>query len=189
MIRITGGAWRGRKIHTPDGLATRPTPSRIREALFDVLGHELRGREFWDLYAGSGAVALEALSRGALAAHCVESSRRAARVLQRNVELLGCADRWRLHAMALPAFLYTNVFAPAPGAVVFADPPYGMGLALTTLEALGQRFAGEESAFLTLALQTERAADLPLNAGAWHVRKSYGHGDSTLWIYDLRSGG
>ena len=119
--RITGGLWRGRVLRTPEGKTTRPTASRVREALFDILGHDCSGRRVADLYAGSGAVGLEALSRGAESAVFLETDRAASEVLRGNVALVGANARLeRRDAVAWAA-------APENRAqfdLVFVDPPF-----------------------------------------------------------------
>ncbi|MGY2875478.1 16S rRNA (guanine966-N2)-methyltransferase [Marmoricola sp. URHA0025 HA25] len=123
MTRIIGGTAGGRRLQTPPGDATRPTSDRVREALFSALEAEfgtLRGLRFLDLYAGSGAVALEAASRGAEGVTAVESGRRAAQVVSANAASTGLALDVRQQPVAA-------VLAAAPVAaygVVFLDPPY-----------------------------------------------------------------
>ncbi len=124
MTRIIGGSARGRRLRTPSGEATRPTSDRVREALFSALEADLgslSGLRFLDLYAGSGAVGLEARSRGARSVTAVESQRATARLVQDNAVALGLDD---VEVLARPV---ARVLAQPPGApydVVFADPPY-----------------------------------------------------------------
>ena len=123
MTRIIGGSAGGRRLQTPPGEATRPTADRVREALFSALEAQfgtLRGLRFLDLYAGSGAVALEAASRGAEGVTAVESDRRTARVVSANAAALGFEVDLRTQPVA--AVLATTPAAPYD--VVFLDPPY-----------------------------------------------------------------
>src|SRR3954447_23101521 len=123
MTRIIGGSAGGRRLQTPSGDATRPTADRVREALFSALEAEfgsLHGLRFLDLYAGSGAVAMEAASRGAVGVTAVESDRRTARIVAANASALGFDVDVRPHPVA-------TVLATPPVAaydVVFLDPPY-----------------------------------------------------------------
>ena len=123
MTRIIGGTAGGRRLQTPPGDATRPTADRVREALFSALEAQfgtLRGLRFLDLYAGSGAVALEAASRGAVGVTAVESDRRTARIVTANVAAVGLEVDVRVQPVAA-------VLATPPAAaydVVFLDPPY-----------------------------------------------------------------
>jgi len=132
-VRIIAGQWRGRPIEAPAGTATRPTSDRAREGLFSMLASRIgtfEGLAVADLFAGTGALGLEALSRGA--AHCtfVERDRAALDALRRNAERLGAGDRADIRAQAVE-------HAPAPARpydILFLDPPYGTGLASAALE-------------------------------------------------------
>jgi 16S rRNA (guanine966-N2)-methyltransferase len=124
MTRIIGGTAGGRRLLTPRGTATRPTSDRVREALFSAVeawSGSLRGLRFLDLYAGSGAVGLEAWSRGAGVVTFVEQDRRAAALIARNAETLG-ASRAGVTASSVAAALRKAPAAPYD--IVFADPPY-----------------------------------------------------------------
>jgi 16S rRNA (guanine966-N2)-methyltransferase len=120
-VRVVAGELRGRRIEAPPGTTTRPTTDRVREAVFNALGSRdiIEGRTVADLYAGSGALGFEALSRGA--AHCtfVERDRTALASLRRNIDALALASRARVvagDALAVAASIQADV--------VFADPPY-----------------------------------------------------------------
>jgi 16S rRNA (guanine966-N2)-methyltransferase len=124
-MRIVAGRWRGRRIGAPAGSHVRPTLDRVREAWMSILQLHLPGARVLDLYAGSGALGLEALSRGAIGADFVEKDPGSLRALQENIDLLGAGDLARVHRKsALP-------FAAALGRfdydVAFADPPYAGG--------------------------------------------------------------
>ncbi|GIF10498.1 16S rRNA (guanine(966)-N(2))-methyltransferase RsmD [Actinoplanes teichomyceticus] len=128
MTRIIAGTYGGRRLSAPSGAHTRPTSDRVREAFFSSLDTmtELSGARFADLYAGSGAVGLEALSRGADHALLVESDTKAARVIRDNIMALRVGASARLVAGKV-----AQVLAEPPGGgpydVVFADPPYALG--------------------------------------------------------------
>jgi 16S rRNA (guanine966-N2)-methyltransferase len=132
VLRITGGEFRGRKLKTLPGLATRPTAGRVKEALFSILGGEVSGAEVLDLFAGSGALGLEALSRGAQHVVFVERDKKAAALIRANCETLGtkavevvCADVFSWLAHRRGAF-----------DLIFLDPPYRQSLARRTLDLL-----------------------------------------------------
>lgn len=125
MTRIIGGTAGGRKLRTPTGDATRPTSDRVREALFSALEAQigsLAGLRVLDLYAGSGAVGLEALSRGAAVLTAVESDRRTAALIASNATDLG----FRIDVVAHPVARALSTSPAAPYDVVFLDPPYPM---------------------------------------------------------------
>ncbi|MEV0939982.1 16S rRNA (guanine(966)-N(2))-methyltransferase RsmD [Micromonospora wenchangensis] len=127
MTRIVAGTLGGRRIAAPAGGGTRPTSDRVREALFSAVAAEvdLDGARFADLYAGSGAVGLEALSRGAAHVLLVESDPRAARVIRENVAALRAAPAARLVTGRVAGVVAAGP-GDAPYDVVFADPPYAV---------------------------------------------------------------
>ena len=127
MTRIIGGVASGRRIVVPPR-GTRPTTDRVRESLFNIVSarRDLTGLAVLDLYAGSGALGLEALSRGAASALFVESDQRTGAVITRNIETLGLAGA-TLRRGAVTAVLAAG--APAPVDLVLADPPYNVAAA------------------------------------------------------------
>lgn len=134
-MRIIAGAWRGRALLAPAGQATRPTSDRAREGLFSMLASRLgsfEGLQVADLFAGTGALGLEALSRGA--AHCtfVEQDRAAVDILRRNIDKLGAGDRAEIRAQPVAHVPPP----PRPLDLVLIDPPYGQGLAEAALARL-----------------------------------------------------
>jgi len=136
-VRIIAGSLGGRRLVAPRGHATRPTSDRVREALFSALG-DVSGKEVLDLYAGTGALGIEALSRGALEARFVEGNRAVARALRENLARLGLEER--------AAVLETDLARPAwpagaDGAfdLVFLDPPYAGDAGARWLTLLGAR--------------------------------------------------
>jgi len=122
-MRIIGGRLGSRTLQAPPGLATRPTSDRLRETLFNVLAPRIEGASFLDLYAGSGAVGIEAISRGAARAVFVERAAPALKVLRANLARLGIEKGIELYAGAVSAFLRRGG-ADAGFDVVFIDPPY-----------------------------------------------------------------
>ena len=141
-MRIIAGSLRSRALTAPPGLATRPTSDRLRETLFNVLAPRIRDAVFLDLYAGSGAVGIEALSRGATSVTFVERAPAALKVLRANLARLGLTAGFRIHPGSVGAFLrlaassgpqperrekrerYEEVFNRERHEVVFLDPPY-----------------------------------------------------------------
>jgi 16S rRNA (guanine(966)-N(2))-methyltransferase RsmD len=125
MTRVIAGTARGRRLAVPRGTATRPTSDKVRGAVFNLLGQFFDGGDVLDLYAGTGALALEALSRGCARAVCVETDRATAEVLRRNAEACGFADRVEIRRERVEDALRRlprRVFALA-----FVDPPYAAG--------------------------------------------------------------
>jgi 16S rRNA (guanine966-N2)-methyltransferase len=140
-MRIIAGSYRSRTLAAPAGLATRPTSDRLRETLFNVLAPRIESSAFLDLYAGSGAVGIEALSRGAARVEFVERAPAALLALKTNLARLGVTDGFRIHNRSVGGFLrqlkegadFDIVFD-----IVFLDPPYDAAHEYaTTLGLLG----------------------------------------------------
>lgn len=125
-MRVIAGTLRRRTLKAPPGLATRPTSDRLRETLFNVLAPRIEGSRFLDLYAGSGAVGIEAVSRAAATVTLVERAEPALKVLRDNLDQLGLRGQLRVEAVSVPVFL--KRVRPSSTAmqfdVVFLDPPY-----------------------------------------------------------------
>lgn len=120
-MRVIGGEFRSRRLKSVPGLETRPTPDRLREALFNVLAPRIEGAIFLDVYAGTGAVGIEALSRGAKRCLFVEKNRGAVAVIRENLAELGLESRAEVYT-SKPAPVLERVNAD----IVFLDPPYEM---------------------------------------------------------------
>ncbi len=168
-MRIIAGTWRGRLIQGPPGHATRPTSDRVREAWMSALQFELPGSRVLDLFAGSGALGLEALSRGAAHVTFVERSGRTLDILRANVRSLGAEPASTL--ITRDALAYIDELAEGAFDLALADPPYGQGLAA----ALVERFARRRFA---AALWIEHGAgeEIPALPGA-RIRK---YGDTAI---------
>jgi 16S rRNA (guanine966-N2)-methyltransferase len=129
-VRIVGGEFRGRTIASPKGDAIRPTSDRLRQTLFDILVHAygdpVTGARVLDLFAGTGALGLEAMSRGAAFVLFVEDGLEARGLIRRNVEAMGLTGRTRVYRR--DATRLGDIGSLAPFTLAFADPPYGRGL-------------------------------------------------------------
>jgi 16S rRNA (guanine(966)-N(2))-methyltransferase RsmD len=131
-MRVIGGEFRSRRLKSLPGAATRPTPDRLRETLFDILAPRIEGASFVDAYAGTGAVGIEALSRGAARVVFLERNRKAAEVIRENLFALGASGRGSVVQGAAAAAL--PLYHPD---IVFIDPPYDMaGEYTAAMEAL-----------------------------------------------------
>ncbi len=129
-MRIIAGEFRSRVLRAPKGMATRPTSDRLRETLFNVLGARVEGARFLDLYAGSGANGLEALSRGAREAVLVEQAAPALAAIRANAAALGLEARVRVEAAAVRRWLLRGAGAFE---IIFLDPPYADAAAYTAV--------------------------------------------------------
>lgn len=135
---MIAGRFRGRVLRSPKGRGTRPTSDRVRESVFGVLGDAVENARVLDLWAGTGALALEAISRGAATATCVERSRGPLAALEANVEALGLEDRVRVVRGDALAFARGAAGAEPEWDVVFCDPPYGDPLDPVAREVVGR---------------------------------------------------
>jgi 16S rRNA (guanine966-N2)-methyltransferase len=171
-VRIIGGIWRGRRIEFPEVEGLRPTPDRVRETLFNWLQHAIAGARCLDLFAGSGAIGLEALSRGAAHVVFVEQSAAAARSLRTQLERLGGGPRAQVIEAGAARFLR----APGePFDVVFLDPPFGIG---ALAEYAPQLENGHWlKAHALVYLECERAAGVPPLPAGWELLKSKSAGE------------
>jgi 16S rRNA (guanine966-N2)-methyltransferase len=171
-VRIIGGAWRGRRVHFPDNPELRPTPDRVRETLFNWLQHAVAGARCLDLFAGSGALGLEALSRGARELVFVEQAVGPAHALEEQLLRLGAADRSRIVQMGAARFLRTP---GEPFDILFLDPPFG-GNALAEfvpqIDAGGWLKPGG-----LVYLEQERIAGPPPLPAHWELLKSKSAGE------------
>jgi 16S rRNA (guanine966-N2)-methyltransferase len=181
-LRVIAGEAGGRRLVAPKG-DVRPTADRVKESLFAALGaHRLQGAVVLDLYAGSGALGIEALSRGAASAVFVDQDRRAHEALRTNLATTGFADRAQVSRSAVASFLGR----PATGAagefdLVFLDPPYdvGVGELARALEALARPGVLAEDA--TVVIETRR--DLPpVLPPEWTVGWTRTYGDTLLTV-------
>ena len=155
-MRIIAGAWRGRNLVAPKGLETRPTADRTRETLFSMLVSRIGsfdGLRVADLYAGSGALALEALSRGAGHATLIENDRAAVQAIERNLDTLGARDRATVRAMSA-----VSLPRETPFDIVFADPPYADGSGDKVVAAVAK--AGWLATGGWLAIETARGVEI-----------------------------
>lgn len=176
-MRIIAGELRGRRIAAPAGREVRPTADRVREALFSSLGGRVMGARVLDLFAGSGALGLEALSRGAVAAVFVERARPVIEVLRRNIDALGMADRARVIPGDAAAALGALARRGETFEVVFLDPPYRGG---ALEDALGRLAAANVLAAGAVIIAEHPTGAEPSPAGSLRAVAVKRYGDTSL---------
>jgi 16S rRNA (guanine966-N2)-methyltransferase len=179
--RVVAGEAGGLRLATPKGSRTRPTADRVKEALFAALGPErLLGATVLDCYAGSGALAIEALSRGAARAVLVDRDPLAVDVIRRNLRTTGLLDRARVQRRGVGAFLRNAPPADAPFDLVFCDPPYDQpaGELAGVLAALAA--PGWVAVDGTVVVERAASAGPPALPEAWGVTWSRAYGDTLL---------
>jgi 16S rRNA (guanine(966)-N(2))-methyltransferase RsmD len=176
-MRVVAGTYGGRRLVAPAGSETRPTSDRVREALFSVLGTTVHDARVLDLFAGSGALGIEALSRGARSAVFVDSSRKAIQAVKANLEALGLeADVWPVAARAA---LRTASSRSEAYDLVFLDPPYRRAAELG--RELSEGLAAVLAPGARVVTESDRRAPLLLDLPLADERR---YGDTVIRIHD-----
>ena len=174
-MRVIGGEFRSRLLKSVPGLDTRPTPDRLREALFSILAPRIEGAVFADLYAGTGAVGIEALSRGASRAIFIEESREAVRVIHDNLASLQLTSRAQVRLARV-----RSVLPSLQADIVFLDPPYALEKEYgASLAKLGSRQGG------LIVVQHDVRLKLDESYGALKRVRTLKQGDNCLSFYDM----
>jgi 16S rRNA (guanine(966)-N(2))-methyltransferase RsmD len=188
-MRIIAGTYRSRGLTAPAGMATRPTSDRLRETLFNVLAARIEGSEFLDLYAGSGAVGLEALSRGARSVTFVERAQPALKVLRGNLAALGIESGFRIHAGSVAACLRgsrSNAVDSEAFNLVFLDPPYDLAAEYqAVLELLGGAAASALAPDAVVIAEHRRKQRLEDRYGTMTRTRLLEQGDAALSFYSI----
>ncbi len=177
-MRITGGRLKGLILVSPKGRGTRPMTEKVRKALFDILGARVSGARVLDLFSGSGALGLEALSRGDKEVIFAEADPRVCEIIRQNLRKAGLEDQARVVRAHLPRDLHR--LPPGPYDLIFITPPYGRGLGERTLESLSPNLLAEEGLIVV-----EETKGQPLSpqkvAFKEYRRKTYGQ--TVLYFY------
>ncbi len=185
-MRIIAGTFRSRPLQAPAGLATRPTSDRLRETLFNVLAPRIEGARFLDLYAGSGAVGLEALSRGAEHVVFVEREPAALKVLRANLDKLGVKGGFSVQANSVREYLRREPGGLGRFNVVFLDPPYDAEREYaTTLGALGGAASGMLADGAVVIAEHRRKEKLEDRYGRLARTRLLEQGDAALSFYTV----
>lgn len=180
-MRVIAGSHRGRRLSGPQGTALRPTSDKVRGALFSILGTQVTGGRFLDLYAGTGAVGIEALSRGAATVTFVESDPMALQLLRKNLQTCRLLDRSQIRAEQTAAFLGRSDWWDGPYDVLFADPPYA---ALDELEILIHAWRpGLLSEHAAVIIEQDSRTELPASIDHAALMRRYVYGDTALYRY------
>ena len=172
-------------MRAPAGCSVRPTLDRVREAVFDILGGRVKGRAVLDLFAGTGAMALEALSRGASSAVLVEAERRIFEVLRHNMESLGADKAEALLSDYRQAVRVLRARRKRFD-LVFLDPPYGKGLGSAAADALVRAGLVAPGA-VVVAEEAVRFPDDPFPDG-WEAATDRRYGDTRIRVFDVQAG-
>jgi 16S rRNA (guanine966-N2)-methyltransferase len=182
-MRVIAGSHRGRRLSGPKGTVLRPTSDKVRQAIFSILGSQVSGSRFLDLYAGTGAVGIEALSRGASAVTFVESDPKAVQLLQKNLWTCQLLDHAQIHLRQTTAFLDQKDWWGGPYDILFADPPYA---ALDELEIMTHACRpGLLSECATVIIEQDSRTELPASIDHAALVRRYVYGDTALYLYGL----
>ena len=175
-MRVITGTARGRKLAALEGLEVRPTTDMVKEAMFSIIQFEVEGANVLDLFAGSGQLGIEALSRGARFCVFVDSSRDSQNIVRQNLQTTGLARQSRVAAMDYAAFLRSTgeVFD-----IALLDPPYGKGLLQEALPLLAPRMSPGGA----ILCESPRGEALPEEAGGFRIKKTYSYGKIALTLY------
>ena len=184
-MRVIAGLHRGRRLLGPRGQAIRPTSDRVKEALFSILGERIVGARVLDLYAGTGSIGIEALSRGATHVTFVEADRVALRLVQSNLRQCGLEQSANVCACQVNQFFRRGTQWAGPYDVVFCDPPYQLTPELIALATEWR--AGWLAEDAIVILEHGRKADIPSVLGPLSQVKRYDYGDTALTRFHLAS--
>lgn len=175
-MRVITGTARGCRLKTLEGENTRPTAERVKEGVFSALSFEIEGRRVLDLFAGSGQMGIEALSRGARSCVFVDHNREAAEVVRQNLRTTGLEDGATVLCRDSLGFLSHT---PDCFDLVFLDPPYASNLLLPCLEQLSVK----TSAGALAVCETDRHTVLPESVFGWALHRSYRYGRIAVQLY------
>ncbi len=182
-MRVIAGVHRGRRLLGPRGQAIRPTSDRVKEALFSILGERTTGARVLDLYAGTGSIGIEALSRGAAHVTFVEANREALRLVQSNLEQCGLQQAARICACQVKQFFSRGSLWSGPYDIVFCDPPYQV---TPELVALANTWEGPWLAVDAVVIfEHGKKADIPSPLGSLTRVKRYDYGDTALTLFQV----
>jgi 16S rRNA (guanine966-N2)-methyltransferase len=182
-MRITGGQAKGRILATPKGRGIRPTSDRVREAIFNIIGQDLSGACVLDLFAGTGSLALEALSRGARRALLIDSAPRAIRLIRRNLSLCGFEERGDVLMRDLRRGVpWNHPLLRETFDLVFLDPPYRGRFIAPLLEELAA--SGRLATASRLIAETSKAKSPPTATRGLRLCDTRTYGDTKISIYD-----
>jgi 16S rRNA (guanine966-N2)-methyltransferase len=184
-MRIISGASKGRKLATPRGYALRPTSDRVKETIFNILGEEVEGKMVLDLFAGTGNLGIEALSRGAKRTCFVEKAKEALRMIQKNLLQCGFIGQAEIIPKEVNRAITLLEARKESFDLILMDPPYEKGWIQRTLVKLNNYNIYHEGSILVI--EHSRHEPLPQKTGQWSVVKQRKTGDTMISI--LQAGG
>lgn len=181
-MRVIAGDFKGRKLETPDNYEIRPTSEVVKEALFSILLNDIYGSTFLDLFSGTGAVGIEACSRGADKVYLVDKSRESISIIKRNVNKTGCQNKVTILSSDYKLSL-DRIKGPVD--IVFADPPYDEGYNLEILDSLSERDILSENGIVII--EHSKKAILPDEFRIFEKYKYKKYGKKCLSFYKKKN--
>ncbi len=183
-MRVIAGTYRSRPLQAPPGLATRPTSDRLRETLFNILQPRLEGCRFVDLYAGSGAVGIEAISRGAAHVYFAENAPNALAAIRKNLASLKIAGGFALEDRSAGRLLSSLAKARRPVDIVFFDPPYEVEEEYSnTLHMISQQHEALLRPGAVVVVEHRKKRPLAARFGVLELQRVVKQGDAALSFY------
>ena len=175
-MRVITGTAKGLRLLTPEGQDVRPTPDRVKEGVFSAIQFELEGRRMLDLFAGSGQMGIEALSRGALSATFVDSKPQSIKLVEENLKNTGLSDKAKVVKKDFQSFIATDngVYD-----IVFIDPPYAAGLFVPAIE----KVQGLVSDYGVIICEHPIDVNLPETVGTFTTSKQYRYGKVCITLF------
>ena len=180
-MRVITGTARGRKLVSPVGYDVRPTSDMAKESVFSILNFDIEGKVFLDLFAGSGQMGIEALSRGAEKAIFIDNSRDAQKVIAQNIKITGFESKSRLDYKDYKSFLTTNTETID---IAFLDPPYNKKMIDEALPLLSDSMSENG----IIVCESDKKEELPEQAGDFKVHKVYQYGRVKITVYRRNEG-
>ena len=181
-MRIISGDWKGRRLKALQGSLTRPTSDKVKGAIFNILGDRVKGSIVLDLFAGTGNLSLEALSRGAAEVVLVEKNRKAWGIINDNIKMLGVEDKVKIYNM--DAFSFLKQSLPGSYDLIFIDPPYRQGLSDRALALMKKSIILNSVG--VIIIETASDEEITDDLGFLEVRFTKKYGDTKIWFIQQR---
>lgn len=181
-MRIISGDWKGRRLKALRGDLTRPTSDKVKGAIFNILGNKVRGAKVLDLFAGTGSLSLEALSRGAEKAVLIEKSRKAWEIINDNIKMLGVEEKIQTYNMDAISFLKQSVIGKYD--LIFIDPPYRQEFVDRALALMSKSIILNSKG--VIIIETASDEEITNDLGFLEVRFTKQYGDTKIWFVQQR---
>ena len=182
-MKITGGYLKGQTLFTPTSKEIRPLRTKIRKSLFDIIGHDLTGFKILDLFCGTGALGIEALSRGAEFVVFVDASEKSQKLVLKNLAKFKLLEKARFYKKPLPQFLSVLAKKQLVFDLIFITPPYLKGLSLKTLENIPKAILHPSTIII---VEEHTQVSLPEKTEIFNLFKKKIYGETSLWFYSLK---